>query len=220
MIMATTAPSSPDIAPASADTATLANAPATGRPSRRRGFAGFSWGQLLGGAAVAGALLWGAWITRDVHALQGRRIVSVNLAAMMNDFVMAEARAGNSPEQTEADTRQYMAALQSVLKGRAQEGETILVGEAVVSSSTPNITADVREAVGKLMLANPAPRLPPSPAGASGAAQQGSGNAGLPASGAGAIGPNGAGVQGVTPAPAQSISGGAISGGASGASGQ
>lgn len=208
MIMATTAPSSPDIAPASADTATLAIAPATGRPSRRRGFAGFSWGQLLGGAAIAGALLWGAWITRDVHALQGRRIVSVNLAAMMNDFVMAEARAGNSPEQTEADTRQYMAALQSVLMGRAQEGETILVGEAVVSSSTPNITADVREAVGKLMLANPAPRLPPSPAGASGAAQQGAGNAGLPASGAG--------VQGVgTPAPAQSMPGGA-----SGASGQ
>jgi hypothetical protein len=57
----------------------------------------------------------------------------------------------------------------------------------VVSSSTPNITAEVREAVGKLILANPAPRMPASPAGANGAAPQGSGNAGLPASGAGAI---------------------------------
>jgi hypothetical protein len=45
----------------------------------------------------------------------------------------------------------------------------------------------VREAVGKLILANPAPRVPASPAGANGAAPQGSGNAGLPASGAGAI---------------------------------
>lgn len=190
--------------------------PAVAVPSRRRGFAGFTWGQLLGSAAIAGAVLWGAWITRDVHALQSRRIVSVNLAAMMNDFVMAEARAGNSPEQTEIDTRQYMAALQSVLKQRAHTGETILVGEAVVSSSTPNITADVREAVGKLILANPAPRVPASPAGANGAAPQGSGNAGLPASGVGAIGTNGAAGQGgVMPAPAP-----AMGGGASGASGQ
>ncbi len=177
---------------------------------RPRGFAGFTWGQLLGSAAIAGAVLWGAWITRDVHALQSRRIVSVNLAAMMNDFVMAEARAGNSPEQTEIDTRQYMAALQSVLKQRAHTGETILVGEAVVSSSTPNITADVREAVGKLILANPAPRVPASSAGANGAAPQGSGNAGLPASGVGAIGTNGAAGQGgVMPVPAQPMPGGA-----------
>lgn len=184
-------------------------------PPRRRGFAGFSWGQLLGSAAIAGAVLWGAWITRDVHALQSRRIVSVNLAAMMNDFVMAEARAGNSPEQTEIDTRQYMAALQSVLKQRAHAGETILVGEAVVSSSTPNITAEVREAVGKLILANPAPRVPASPTGPNGAAPQGSGNAGLPASGAGAIGQTGAAGQvGVMPAPAPAMGGGA--GGASG----
>lgn len=166
--------------------------PAVAVPPRRRGFAGFTWGQLLGSAAIAGAVLWGAWITRDVHALQSRRIVSVNLAAMMNDFVMAEARAGNSPEQTEIDTRQYMAALQSVLKQRAHTGETILVGEAVVSSSTPNITADVREAVGKLILANPAPRVPASPTA-----------------------PNAAAQGGVMPAPVQSIGGGA-----SGASGQ
>lgn len=135
-------------------------------PPRRSGFAGFSWTQLACGAVVTGALVWGTWITREVHTLQGHRIVAVNLAAMANDFVMTEARAGSSPEQTEVDTRQYMAALQSVLKQRAARGETILVGEAVVSASTPNITNEVREAVGKLMLANPAPRVPahsPSP---------------------------------------------------------
>jgi hypothetical protein len=146
------------------------------RAAPPRGFAGFTWGQLLGSAAIAGAVLWGAWITRDVHALQSRRIVSVNLAAMMNDFVMAEARAGNSPEQTEIDTRQYMAALQSVLKQRAS-GETILVGEAVVSSSTPNITAECAKRWASS--SSPIPRrAPASPAGANGAAPQGSGNAG------------------------------------------
>ncbi|WP_292960292.1 TrbI F-type domain-containing protein [Novosphingobium sp. UBA1939] len=216
--MATTTPSLSVSVPGEGDPIPVSSpaTPAVAAPPRRRGFAGFSWGQLLGSTAIAGAVLWGAWITRDVHVLQSRRIVSVNLAAMMNDFVMAEARTGNSPEQTEIDTRQYMAALQSVLKQRARAGETILVGEAVVSSSTPNITAEVREAVGKLILANPAPRMPASPAGANGAAPQGSGNAGLPASGAGAIVPNGAAGQvGVMPAPAP-----AMGGGASGASGQ
>ncbi|GAO52882.1 TrbI F-type domain-containing protein [Novosphingobium sp. MD-1] len=176
--MATTAPSLPDRDPSSTQAGTDTPVPDIAPAKRRRGFAGFSWGQILGGAAVAGALLWGAWITRDVHALKDRRIVSVNLAAMANDFVMAEARAGNSPEQTEADTRQYMAALQAVLRHRAATGETILVGEAVVSSSTPNITAEVRKAVGKVMLANPAPRVASPPAG--GAAQPGTGNAGVP----------------------------------------
>lgn len=127
---------------------------------RRRGFAGFSAGQLLGGVAVLGALVWGSWATRELLQLREKRIVAVSLAAMANDFVMAEARSGNSPEQTDADTRHYMAALQSVLKGRAEKGETILVGEAVVSSSVPDITPEVREAVGKLITANPAPRVP------------------------------------------------------------
>ena len=129
-------------------------------PQRRRGFAGFSWGQLLGSALVLGAAVWGTWATREILALGDKRIVAVSLTAMANDFVMAEARSGNSPEQTDADTRHYMEALQGVLKERALKGETILVGEAVVSSSVPDVTPEVREAVGKLITANPPPRLP------------------------------------------------------------
>lgn len=135
-------------------------APLVPAPTRRRGFAGFSWGQLMGSALVLGAAVWGTWATREIMALGEKRIVAVSLAAMANDFVMAEARSGNSPEQTDADTRHYMEALQGVLKERAQQGETILVGEAVVASSVPDITPEVREAVGKRITANPPPRLP------------------------------------------------------------
>lgn len=131
----------------------------------RPGFGGFSWGQLLAGTALLGAVMWSLWATREIAQLRQRRIVAVSLAAMANDFVMVEARSSNSPEQAEADTRHYMAALQTVLKSRAEKGETILVGEAVVSSSVPDITPQVREAVGKLITANPAPRVPQAPDG-------------------------------------------------------
>lgn len=116
------------------------------------------------GVALVGLIGWNAWLTREVVALQGKRIVSVSLAAMANDFVMAEARAGNSPEQTDADTRHYMSTLQKVLKERADRGEVILVGEAVVSGSVPDLTPDVRAAVGRLITANPPPRIPESAA--------------------------------------------------------
>ena len=132
----------------------------TRNQKRRRGFGGFSWLELVGGPLVIGAVVWGAWTTRELLELRERRIVSVSLAAMANDFVMAEARAGISPEQIEVDTRHYTAALQSVLKERVALGETIFVSEAVVSGSVPDITPQVREAVGKLMTSSPAPRVP------------------------------------------------------------
>lgn len=135
---------------------------------RRRGFAGFTWSQLLGGVAIAGAVVWGAWTTREVQELKQSRTVSVSLASMANDFLMAEARAGVSPEQAEVDTKHYMATLQTVLKDRAAKGEIILVSEAVVTGSVPDITPEVREAVGKAITASPAPRAPaasaPAPA--------------------------------------------------------
>ena len=128
----------------------------------KRGFAGFSWFQLVGGAVVATAVVWGSWITREVFELQQSRTVSVSLASMANDFLMAEARAGVSPEQAEVDTRHYMATLQSILRDRAAKGEIILVSEAVVTGSVPDITPEVREAVGKAITASPPPRAPAS----------------------------------------------------------
>ena len=132
----------------------------TAAPSaRRRGFAGFSWGQILGGTALAAALVWGGWATRELMILKERRIVSISLAGMANDFIMAEARSGASPEQVDSDTRHFMSAMQKTLQDRAAAGETIVVSEAVVAASMPDITPDVRAAVGEFIKRNPPPRV-------------------------------------------------------------
>lgn len=125
----------------------------------KRGFAGFSWLQIGAGALLILTVLWGAWISKQVMALEGRRIVAVNLAAMANDFLSAQARSGASPEQVESDTRHYLAGLEMVLRKRAALGETLIVGEAVVSGSAPDITPQVRAEVGQYILDNPPPRL-------------------------------------------------------------
>lgn len=127
--------------------------------SRRRGFAGFSWGQILGGTALVAALVWGGWATRELMILKERRIVSISLAGMANDFIMAEARSGASPEQVDSDTRHFMSAMQRTLQDRAAAGETIVVSEAVVAASMPDITPDVRAAVGEFIKRNPPPRV-------------------------------------------------------------
>ncbi|MCW2406888.1 hypothetical protein M2336_003572 [Sphingobium sp. B1D7B] len=130
-------------------------------PTKPRGFAGFSWPQLFGGVVVVGALVWGVWLTQEVDQLKARRTVSVSLSAMINDFVVAQARSGNSPEQVERETAHFMATLQGILKARAQAGESILVSEAVISESVPDITPQIRAKVGEaIMAASPAQRRP------------------------------------------------------------
>jgi hypothetical protein len=133
--------------------------PVAYRAKKSGGFAGFSWRQIIAGAVLIIAVLWSVWISKQVMALEGRRVVAVNLAAMANDFVSAQARSGGSPEQVEADTRHYLAGLEMVLRKRAALGETLIVGEAVVSGSAPDITPQVRAEVGQYILDNPPPRL-------------------------------------------------------------
>ena len=102
---------------------------------------------------------WGGWATRELMILKERRIVSISLAGMANDFIMAEARSGASPEQVDSDTRHFMSAMQRTLQDRAAAGETIVVSEAVVAASMPDITPDVRAAVGEFIKRNPPPRV-------------------------------------------------------------
>src|SRR3546814_13524721 len=106
--------------------ATDATAPA----ARRGGFAGFTWGQLATGTALIAALVWGGWTTRELLILKDRRIVSISLAGMANDFIIAEARSGVSADQVDSDTRHFMSAMQKTLQDRAAAGKTIAVKQA------------------------------------------------------------------------------------------
>ncbi|MFM2099263.1 MAG: hypothetical protein RLZZ366_802 [Pseudomonadota bacterium] len=130
------------------------------RKSRR--FAGFTFGQLGLGVLLLGAAIWGMWATSKIFALEDRRVVSVRLASIVNDFVSAEARSGTPPEQLEPRTRAFMVALDGVLKKRAAGGQVVLVGEAVIASSVPDVTNDVVADLAKVVKMPVAAAMPPA----------------------------------------------------------
>lgn len=102
------------------------------------------------------------WATAKIFALEDRRVVSVRLAAIVNDFVTAEARSGTPPDQLTARTRTFMTALDSVLKKRAADGQVVLVGEAVVAASVPDVTMEVVADLAQLVKMRPPAAMPPA----------------------------------------------------------
>lgn len=154
------APARREAAPAPVPTA-LAAAPvlAARKPAR---FAGLTFAQLALMAVALAAGIWGMWATAKIFALEDRRVVSVRLAAIVNDFVTAEARSGTPPDQLTARTRTFMTALDSVLKKRAADGQVVLVGEAVVAASVPDVTMDVVADLAQLVKMRPPAAMPPA----------------------------------------------------------
>ena len=138
---------------------TPAIVPLVGKPAR---FAGLTYAQLALMAAALAAGVWGMWATAKIFALEDRRVVSVRLAAIVNDFVTAEARSGTPPDQLTARTRTFMTALDSVLKKRAADGQVVLVGEAVVAASVPDVTMEVVADLAQLVKMRPPAAMPPA----------------------------------------------------------
>jgi Type-F conjugative transfer system protein (TrbI_Ftype) len=131
-------------------------------PPAPRRFAGFTNAQLGIGALILGTAIWGMWATSKIFELEDRRVVSVRLAAIVNDFVAAEARSGTAPEQLEPRTRVFMTALDAVLKKRADGGQVVLVGEAVIATSVPDVTADVVADLAKVVKMPARVAMPPA----------------------------------------------------------
>ena len=152
------APARREAAPAPVPTALAASALAARKPAR---FAGLTYAQLGLMAAALAAAMWGLWATSKILALDDRRVVSVRLAAIVNDFVTAEARSGTPPDQLTARTRAFMGALDSVLKSRAADGQVVLVGEAVVAASVPDVTMEVVADLAQLVKMRPPAAMPP-----------------------------------------------------------
>jgi conjugal transfer pilin signal peptidase TrbI len=95
---------------------------------------------LLGSAA----LLWCGWTTKSVTDLQNRRIVTVRLGAMIEEFVAAEARAQRSPQDAQARLALYLKGIESVVNTLGKDGTTVLVAEAVISGSAPDYSPKVK----------------------------------------------------------------------------
>jgi hypothetical protein len=118
-------------------------------------------------AAFLVLIVWAFWATRELLELRDRRIVSVSLSTIIKNFVAAEARNGSSPEQAAARTKAYLAATDAAMQSLSRSGATVLVSEAVVGNSVPDMTGAVADAVRQAMAKQAAPAAAPANAGGS-----------------------------------------------------
>jgi hypothetical protein len=107
------------------------------------------------GLSMIASTLWGIWATDKLLTLEKREVVTVQLSRIMGDFIEAEARAGRSPEETRERVQVYLKAVEDSVERLGREGRTVLVAEAVVAGSTPDLTETVRADVVRRMGAVP-----------------------------------------------------------------
>jgi len=107
------------------------------------------------GVGMIGQVLWGVWATDKLLTVEKREVVTVQLSRIMGDFIEAEARAGRPPEETRMRVQAYLKAVEASVQQLGREGRTVLVAEAVVAGSTPDLTQSVRADVVRRMGAIP-----------------------------------------------------------------
>lgn len=107
-------------------------------------FAGLSLTSLALAGSFTVTTLWGAWATHKLIELDRREVVTVQLGRIMGDFIEGEARAGRQPEETRARVETFLRAVESSVRSLAREGRTVLVAEAVVTGTVPDLTNEVR----------------------------------------------------------------------------
>lgn len=107
------------------------------------------------GVGMVGQVLWGVWATDKLLTVEKREVVTVQLSRIMGDFIEAEARAGRPPEETKMRVQAYLKAVEASVQQLGREGRTVLVAEAVVAGSTPDLTQSVRADVVRRMGAIP-----------------------------------------------------------------
>lgn len=107
------------------------------------------------GVGMIGQVLWGVWATDKLLTLEKREVATVQLSRIMGDFIEAEARAGRPPEETRLRVQAYLKAVEASVQQLGREGRTVLVAEAVVAGSTPDLTQSVRADVVRRMGAIP-----------------------------------------------------------------
>ena len=79
----------------------------------------------------------------------GSALWTVQLSRIMGDFIEAEARAGRPPEETKQNVELYLKAVEASVEALGRDGRTVLVAEAVVSGSAPDLTETVRADVAR-----------------------------------------------------------------------
>lgn len=99
--------------------------------------------------AASAVVLWGAWATHTLLGLSDHapRLVKVELADLVREYVQREARSGEPAEAITAHTAQFLKALNGAVSAHATKGTIVLLGNAVVDGDVPDITGAVRAEV-------------------------------------------------------------------------
>ena len=117
----------------------------------KRRFSDLSLAQLVFAGSILASAMWGAWATHKIVTLDRREVVTVQLSRIMGDFVEAEARSGRPPEAMKARVETYLKAVEASVAKLGKQGRTVLVAEAVVAGTVPDLTGEVRADVARRM---------------------------------------------------------------------
>ena len=119
-------------------------------PLRRHLF-GVPLSSIALGLTLLAALFWGAWATRALLELKDRELVTVQLSALIGEFVEAEARGQGDAQATQRRIAAYLQAIDASVTRLAKDGRTVLVAEAVVAGEAHDMTREVRADVARRM---------------------------------------------------------------------
>lgn len=94
--------------------------------------------RILGVLALVAALLWAAWISRELSEPR-QQIVTVRLAETIAGFVDAEARGAQDPEASQARVLAFLQASERAVAEMGTDGRVVLV--SVSGSNWPRASS-------------------------------------------------------------------------------
>ena len=103
--------------------------------------------KLFATAALIAALLWGAWLTREVTSEPHQRIVTVRLAETIGSFVEEAARVDADPTAVQAASLAYLQAAESAVSDMGNDGRVVLMAEAVLAGAAEDATPELERRI-------------------------------------------------------------------------
>lgn len=105
------------------------------------------WPKALVVAVTVAALLWGAWITREIASRPEQHIVTVRLAETIGSFVEEAARADADPAAVQAASLAYLKAAEAAVAEMGKDGRIVLVAEAVLAGAAEDATPELERRI-------------------------------------------------------------------------
>lgn len=102
---------------------------------------------VLATLGLAGALLWAAWVTREITTDASPRIVTVRLAETIGKFVDGAARADAEPQAVQAASLAYLKAAEASVAEMGRDGRVVLVAEAVLAGAAEDATPELERRI-------------------------------------------------------------------------